>query len=92
MSSRQYRRTLVFALLLSTGALSLPRADAAPARSGPHRAGPAAQENFFNSDLLAALKNFFGILKDGPAVPADEHDPHPPGNKEGPGACPHGHM
>jgi len=92
MSSRQYRRTLVFALLLSTGALSLPRADAAPARSGSHRAGPVVQENLLSSDLLAALKNLLGILKDGPAAPAGEYDPHKPGNQEGPGACPHGHM
>jgi len=92
MSSRQYRRILTLALLLSTGALSLPRAEAAAARSGPHRAGPTVQENLFSSDLLAALKNLFGMLKDGPVVPAGEHDPHPSGNKEGPGACPHGHM
>jgi hypothetical protein len=92
MSSRQYRRTLVLALLLSTGALSLPRAEAAPARSGPHRAGLTVQESLFNPGLLAAVKSLWGMLKDAPAVPAGGHDPYEPGNKEGPGACPHGHM
>jgi hypothetical protein len=92
MSSRQYRRILTLALLLSTGALSLPQAEAAAARSGPHRAGSTVQESLFSPGLLAAVKSLLGVFKAAPAAPADEQDPPKPGNKEGPGACPHGHM
>ncbi|MEA2195804.1 MAG: hypothetical protein QOG42_2518 [Solirubrobacteraceae bacterium] len=91
MSSRQYRRILVLALLLSAGALSLPRVEAAPPRNGPHRAGAAVQGTL--PDLFAAVKSLWGMLKDAPpGPPAGNDPPHVPSNREGPGACPHGHM
>lgn len=97
MSNRQYHRTLAFTLLLSAGAWSLPRAEAAPGRSGPHRAGAAVQEVLFSGRFFDAVKSLWDLsgmsLKDDPSRPADGRGPHHgPDTKEGPGACPHGHM
>lgn len=91
MSSRKLRRTLALTLVLSAGALSLSRAEAAPLRSDVPRAGQSIQADTFGRNLLEAMKNFFGLLKDAPPGPPNGGDPYnQPMNREGTGICPHG--
>jgi hypothetical protein len=89
MSSRKLHRTLALTLVLSAGALSLPRAEAAPLRGGSPRAGQSIQADLFGRNLLEVVKNLFGLLKDAPAGPPNGNNPKPD-NREGSGACPHG--
>jgi hypothetical protein len=90
MRRRKFQRTLALALVLSAGALSLPRAEAAPPRSGSPRTGQAIQADLF-SRSIEVVKNFFGLLKDSPPGPPNGggNDPYPT-NREGTGICPHG--
>ena len=92
MHHRKLHRTLALALVLSAGALSLPRVEAAPVRSGFLRTGQAIQAGLF-SRSLEVVKNFFGLLKDSPPGPpnggGNGNDPYP-SNREGTGICPHG--
>lgn len=87
MSSRTYRCTLALTLALSTGALALPSAQAAPARSDAPPAsaiqGDPVIRNFFE-----ALQKLWGMLKDNSPQPANPHQD--PDNREGSGVCPHG--
>jgi|GEM_PF-3538265 len=89
MSSRKLRRTLALTLILSAGALSLSRAEAAPPRSVSPQVEHSIQSDLFGRNLLEVVKNFFGLLKDAPPAPANGNNPKPD-NREGSGACPHG--
>jgi hypothetical protein len=89
MSSRKLQRVLALTLVLSAGALSLPRAEAAPLRSGSPRAGQSIQADLFGRSLFEVVKNLFGLLKDAPPGPPNGNDPKPY-NREGTGICPHG--
>jgi hypothetical protein len=89
MSSRKLRRTLALTLVLSVGGLSLPRAEAAPLRSGSPQVRHAIQADLFGRNLLEVVKNLLGLLKDVPPGPPNGNDPQPV-NREGSGACPHG--
>jgi hypothetical protein len=89
MSSRKLHRTFALTLVLSAGALSLPRAEAAPLRSGSPQIRHSIQADLFGRNLLEVVKNLFGLLKDAPPGPANGNDPKPD-NREGSGACPHG--
>jgi hypothetical protein len=92
MFSSQYRRTLALTLVLSAGAASLPRAEAAPGRSGSQKSGSAIsalQVDLIPRTFIEAVKNFLMKLKDEP----QGHPPRPepdPGKDEGPSVCPHG--
>jgi hypothetical protein len=86
MSSRTYRRTLALTLALSSGALALPAAQAAPARSDSPPAS-AIQGDFVTRSFFEALQKLWGRLKDSPPQPAHPH--HGP-SREGSGVCPHG--
>ena len=84
MSSRTYRCTLALTLALSTGALALPSAQAAPARSD----SPASsiQGDVVTRSLFEALQKLWaGLWGDSPQ-PANPHNP----GREGSGVCPHG--
>jgi hypothetical protein len=85
MSSRTYRCTLALTLALSTGALALPSAQAAPARSD---APPVSsiQGNLVTRSLFEALEKLWGVFKDDSPQPSN---PDAPG-REGSGVCPHG--
>lgn len=86
MSSRTYRCSLALTLALSTGALALPPAQAAPARSDSPPAS-AIQGDLVTRIFFEALQKLRGGLKDSP-----NHPPNPPhdNNREGSGVCPHG--
>jgi len=86
MSSRTYRCTLALTLALSTGALALPSAQAAPARSD---APPASsiQGHLVTRSLYEALEKLWGIFRGDSTPPSNP--PHEPG-REGSGVCPHG--
>lgn len=94
MSSRKLHRALALTLVLSSGALSLHRAEAAPLRSIHRQTGQIIQMDLF-SRSIEAVKNFFGLLKDSPPGPPNGpdngggNDPSPMG-REGTGICPHG--
>lgn len=88
MSSRKLQSALALTLILSAGALSQ-RAEAAPLRSAPFRAGQSIQMDLFGRNLVEAVKNLFGLLKDAPPGPPNGNDPQPV-TREGSGACPHG--
>jgi len=85
MSSRTYRCTLALTLALSTGALALPAAQAAPARSD---APPVSsiQGDLVTRSLFAALQKLWGGLRDSSPWPSNPHNP----GREGSGVCPHG--
>jgi len=85
MSSRTYRCTLVLTLALSTGALALPPAQAAPARSD---APPASsiQGDLVTRSLFQALEKLWGMLAGRSSQPSNPNDP----GREGSGVCPHG--
>jgi hypothetical protein len=86
MSSRTYRCTLALTLALSTGALALPPAQAAPARSDSPPAS-SIQGNLVTRSVFEALQKLWGMFKDSPHHPTDpDHGP----NREGSGVCPHG--
>jgi len=87
MSSRTYHRTLVLALALSTGALALPAAQAALARSYFPPAS-SIQDGSFTRSLFESLQKLWGLLKDNPHHPANPHQG--PDDREGSGVCPHG--
>jgi hypothetical protein len=59
MLSSKYRRTLALALVLSSGAASLPYAEAAPGRSGSRNGGPAVQMELIPRTFLEAVKNLW---------------------------------
>jgi hypothetical protein len=86
MSSRTYRRTLALTLALSTGALALPPAQAAPARSDSPPAS-ALQGDLVTGGFFAALQQLWEALRD--RSPQPPHPHHGPG-REGSGVCPHG--
>jgi hypothetical protein len=86
MSSRTYRCTLALTLALSTGALALPPAQAAPARSDAPSAS-SIQGDLVTRSLFEALQKLWGRLKDSSPQPPDP--PHGP-DREGSGVCPHG--
>lgn len=85
MSSRTYRFTLALTLALSTGALALPSAQAAPARSD---APPVSsiQGNLVTRSLFEALEKMWGMLQGSSPQPSNPNDP----GREGSGVCPHG--
>jgi len=85
MSSRTYRCTLALTLALSTGALALPSAQAAPARSDAPAS--AIQGDLVIRNLFEALEKLWGRLKD--TTPQPTNPAHVPG-REGSGVCPHG--
>jgi hypothetical protein len=87
MSSRTYRCTLALTLALSTGALALPSAQAAPARSD---APPVSsiQGNLVTRSLFESLQKLWGMLRDSSPQPTNPHQG--PDNREGSGVCPHG--
>ena len=89
MSSRKFHRMLPFTLALTLGALCLPRAEAAPLRSGPHPSAPVIRMDLFGGSIVEVVKNLFGLLKDAPPGPPTGGDPNPM-NREGTGICPHG--
>ena len=89
MSSSKYRRTLALTLVLSAGAASLSRAEAAPGRSGSPTGGPAVQVDLIPRTFIEAVKNLWTTLKDAPQ--RHHHQPgQDPNADEGPSVCPHG--
>ena len=88
MLSSKYRRTLALTLVLSAGAASLARAEAAPGRSGFQNGVPAVHLDLIPRTFMEAVKNLWGLLRDAPPVQPGHHDDDPV--KEGSGVCPHG--
>ena len=86
MSSRMYRCTLALTLALSTGALALPPAQAAPAW-GDSPPASSIQGDFVTRSLFEALQRLWGVLKDNSPQPSSPPHGH---NREGSGVCPHG--
>lgn len=87
MSSRTYHRTLALTLALSTGALALPPAQAAPAR-GDSPPASSIQDGLFTRSLFESLQKLWGVLRDSSPQPTNPHQD--PDNREGSGVCPHG--
>jgi hypothetical protein len=87
MSSRTYRCTLALTLALATGALALPSAQAAPARSDASPAS-AIQGDLFTRSFFESLQKLWGMLKDSSPQPTNPQQN--PDNREGSGVCPHG--
>jgi len=86
MSSRTYRCTLALTLALSTGALALPSAQAAPARSDVPPAS-SIQDHLVNRSLFEALEKLWVVFRSNSPQPSNPA--HEPG-REGSGVCPHG--
>jgi hypothetical protein len=95
MSSRQYGRILTITLFLSAGASTLAHAQGPPSRSVSPRAGATVQERSAGHNLLEAVLNLWGEIRDfswWPPAPPPPGDGGNPDHREGPGICPHGHM
>jgi hypothetical protein len=90
MFSSKYRRTLALTLVLSAGAASLARAEAAPGRSGAQNGGPAVHLDLIPRTFLEAVKNLWEKLKDAPVYQPAGHSGHGTDSDEGPSVCPHG--
>lgn len=93
MSCRNSRNSLVVALVLSTGALSISPAEAAQARSGRGPAPAAIQETFSPRTLLQSMMKLLHSV----VAPYDRPPGQQPGNggdvdplREGSGLCPNG--
>jgi hypothetical protein len=92
MSCRNARNSLVVALVLSTGAFSIPHAEAAQSRSGRGPAAAAIQEELSARTLLQSIVKFLRFV----AAPYDGPPGQKPGNgdvdpsREGSGLCPNG--
>ena len=88
MSSSKLSTSVVLALALSAGALSIPRAEAAPVRNDHGRTGAAIQQELSARMLLQSVKDLLHIIF------AGSEGPPGPGNndvsREGSGLCPNG--
>ncbi len=94
MSSRQYGRILITALLLSAEASTLAHAQRPPPRAVSARAGTTLEEHSASRTLFEAVLNLWGEIRDfsrGPLPPPPVRRGQPD-SPEGPGICPHGHM
>jgi hypothetical protein len=73
MSRRTFRRIAVLALVSSLGVLSIPRAEAAPSRSGT---GAVIQTDLSLRTFVYSVINFLRSL----SAPKDDPPPNNPGN------------
>lgn len=88
MSSSKLSTSVVLALALSAGALSIPRAEAAPVRNDHGRTGTAIQQELSARTLLQSIKQLWHSVfsaSEGPPGPGPE-----PAEREGSGLCPNG--
>lgn len=88
MSSSKLSTSVVLALALSAGALSIPRAEAAPVRNDHGRTGTAIQQELSSRMLWQSLKHLLHTVfaaYDGPPGPG-----HDSPSREGSGLCPNG--
>ena len=88
MSSSKLSTSVVLALALSAGALSIPRAEAAPVRNDHGRTGTAIQQELSARMLWQSLKHLLHTVfaaAEGPPGPGND-----PVSREGSGLCPNG--
>jgi len=92
MSSSKLSTSVVLALALSAGALSISRAEAAPVRNDHGRTGTAIQQELSARMLWQSIKQLLHTVftaSEGPPGPGND-----PGNdsvsREGAGLCPNG--
>lgn len=93
MFSRKLSSAVVLALALSVGAVSIPSAEAAPARSDRSRTGTAIQQELSARMLLQSIKDLLHIIfagSEGPPGPGNDGPGNNDVSREGAGLCPNG--
>ena len=88
MSSSKLSTSVVLALALSAGALSISRAEAAPVRNDHGRTGTAIQQELSARMLWQSIKQLLHTVfaaSEGPPGPGND-----PVSREGAGLCPNG--